>query len=216
MAYDYLLADMFFLLLMGVIFYFRNDLRRKILFLSLLCLPLGFSEIFFVPFYWNPTTLFGWIPGIESFLCAFAIAGVAGGVFEFVFFKKIHPIKKEYTSKVALVVVLVTFLGLYLFINFNLVYTSTIMMFLGAITIFVQRPDLIKSSLFAAILFNLFYIFVLLLLGYFIGLPWKIWNLSDLVGIQFLGIPLEEQVWTFSFGLFWSHLYEYIRGYELK
>jgi len=37
----------------------------------------------------------------------------------------------------------------------------------------------------------------------------QVWNLKALSGLEILGIPLEELAFAFSFGFFWSGVYEY-------
>ena len=55
----------------------RKDLRKEIILASLLGMPLGLSDYIFIPWYWNPHMLFNLKPGIESFIFAFAIGGIA-------------------------------------------------------------------------------------------------------------------------------------------
>ena len=63
------------------IFLKRKDLRKEMLWASLLGMPFGFIDYFLVPKYWNPDSLFGIIKkygvGIESFFFFFVMSGVA-------------------------------------------------------------------------------------------------------------------------------------------
>ena len=54
MAYVYLIASFIMAIFWAIFFIIRKDLRKKILFTSLIGGILGFTEIFFVPNYWNP------------------------------------------------------------------------------------------------------------------------------------------------------------------
>jgi hypothetical protein len=38
----------------------------------------------------------------------------------------------------------------------------------------------------------------------------RVWNLPELTGVLFLGIPLEELLFGFAFGLYWSGAYEHV------
>ena len=36
------------------------------------------------------------------------------------------------------------------------------------------------------------------------------WNLAALSGVIFAGVPLEELMFAFTFGLYWSSVYEHL------
>ena len=43
----------------------------------------------------------------------------------------------------------------------------------------------------------------------------KFWNLETVSGILILGVPLEELMYAFTFGMVWSTIYETIFKYKL-
>ncbi len=42
------------------------------------------------------------------------------------------------------------------------------------------------------------------------------WNLSALSGILVMGVPLEELMFAFTFGMMWSGVYEHLRYYAIR
>ena len=42
------------------------------------------------------------------------------------------------------------------------------------------------------------------------------WSLDNLLGIRILGVPIEELMYAFSFGLMWAPMYEYVHGKKIK
>lgn len=83
-------------------------------------------------------------------------------------------------------------------------------MFAGGVAAVLCRPDLLPNTLLGGILFLAFYTLFL------IGLEWsapgyiaKVWNLQALSGVVPFGLPLEELLFGFGFGLFWAGLYEH-------
>jgi hypothetical protein len=76
--YIYLIGVVVYGLIWIVFFLMRKDLRRKLLLSSLVCAPLGVSEILFIPEYWIPK--FKTIPlGDELFLESLLFCFVLGG-----------------------------------------------------------------------------------------------------------------------------------------
>ena len=85
-------------------------------------------------------------------------------------------------------------------------------MLVGAATAILSRPDLVRKTLVGGLLFLAYYALFMLALvitapGYIEG----VWNLPALSGILVLGIPLEELLFGFAFGLFWSSVYEHLK-----
>jgi hypothetical protein len=44
----------------------------------------------------------------------------------------------------------------------------------------------------------------------------NVWNFTDISGILVAGIPLEELLFAFAFGMMWSSAYEHTFGYAFK
>ena len=79
------------------------------------------------------------------------------------------------------------------------------------------RPDLKKKILLSGILFLIIYfLFFLFFNIIYPNAIEKFWNLEVLSGILISGIPLEELIFAFSFGLSWGSIYEYIKWYKIN
>ena len=81
---------------------------------------------------------------------------------------------------------------------------------LGVIASNVCRPELRRKSIVGGLLFFALYAVFML------GLKWSapgyivaVWNLTALQGGLLYGIPTEELLFGFSFGLYWSSVYEH-------
>ena len=112
---------------------------------------------------------------------------------------------------------IIIFLPLQIFSNFNPIYPASIAMFVGAIATLFCRHDLKKKILLSGFLFLiLYFLFFLFFNSVYPYAIEKFWNLKELTGILISGIPLEELIFAFTFGLMWSSVYEHIRWYRLK
>ncbi len=191
-------------------------------------MPLGLTEPLFVPEYWNPPSLFDLAAktgfDIESLIFAFSIGGIAAVLYE-LFFKVKHKKinKKEMNSGkhrfhlLALSSPVIVFLFLYFFTNLNPIYSAITAMFIGSFSVILCRPNLKNKILVGGLLFLVIYfIFFFLLNLVYPGWIEKIWNLGAISGILFLGIPIEELLFAFSFGMMWSGIYEHVKWYELE
>ena len=178
-------------------------------------IPLGLK---FVPDYWNPDTLFdlGRITGgfaIEDGIFMFFVGGIAAVVYEYSFRKRI-VLRRSYKPHIRALVIGLLFAVLFMILfQLNPIWFLIVFGVAGAIALCVERPDLIRHSFFGGVTFTLLYgvafVFFLLLFPEFIE---RVYNLNALSGISFLGIPLEEFLYAFSFGLLWAPLYEYAHG----
>jgi hypothetical protein len=219
----------FSLILLGIwflIFIFRKGLRNEMFLVSLFTMPFGLTEPFFVPEYWNPPSLFNLASktgfDIESLIFTFAIGGIASVIYEVVFKVKHEKIKRYIRKKHkfylwVLFSPFIVFLPLYVFTNLNPIYSASIAMIMGGIAIIFCRPDLLKKILLGGVLFLglyfSFFFFFNLIYPNFIK---EVWNLSAISGILILGVPLEELMFAFTFGMLWSGFYEHINWYRLK
>jgi hypothetical protein len=92
----------------------------------------------------------------------------------------------------------------------NPIYADIAAMVVGAIAAVLCRPDLKPNTLLGGVLYLAFYTIFLL------GLKWslpgyieQVWNLKALSGIVIYGLPIEELMFGFSFGLVWTGIYEH-------
>ncbi len=221
----------FSLILLGiwlVIFIAKPSVRKEMFWVSLFTMPFGLTEPLFVPEYWNPPSLFNLAArtgfDIESLIFSFAIGGIGTVLYEFVFKAKHKKMSmKEMHSRrhrfhlLSLTSPIIAFLLLETLTNLNPIYSTSIAMFIGGVAAILCRPDLKKKiwiggALFLAIYFVFFLFFNLV----YPGLVQEVWNLSAISGMLILGIPLEELMFAFTFGMMWSSVYEHVLWYRVK
>ena len=181
---------------------------------------LGISEPIFVPEYWDPPSLFELARrtgfDIESFIFSFAIGGI-GVVLYHTFTRKdfapVEPIVRwqplHRFHLYALLAPFALFVPLY-FGPWNPIYPSIACLVIGAIMAVFCRPDLRYKTLVGGVLFlGLYGIYMFGLKWFAPGYIEQVWNLPVLSGIMIFGIPLEELLFGFTFGLYWTGVYEH-------
>lgn len=188
---------------------------------SLATMPFGLTEPLFVPEYWNPPTLFDLAQrtgfDLESLIFCFGIGGVGSVLYSVLTHRndvpvaeaeKHQPLHRHHYK--ALVSPFIAFLLLY-FLPWNPIYPSITAMAVGAIATILCRPDLKTKTWIGGVLFLVYYfVFFLALEASSPGYAQQVWNLPDISGILLLGIPLEELLFAFAFGLYWSGVYEHL------
>ena len=197
-----------------------NDVRKEVLGASVLASVFGLTEPIFVPRYWDPPSLFNLAQttgfDIESFIFAFSVGGIVVGLFERIFsmhHKALEPGETKYTRNTSLfaftIFVSALFISLLLFLPLNPIYSTIITLLAGGSLVVYLRPDLRLKMITSAILFTAFYLlyflwFVLFAPGYVA----QVWDMKALSGLLIAGIPLEEILFAFGFGFFWSGIYD--------
>lgn len=222
MEYAYLIGALMGLAIWLIFFTIRKDLRKEILFGSLLATPMGFSGSFFIPEYWDPIVLFDLTEkakfSIEGLLFSFAFGGIATIIFEVFTRKKIIKIKPSYKTHI---LPYFFFIILFIILEFifpdKSIFNCTFSLLLVAIFIGYKRKDLITQMIFSGFVFTflyfLFFIFFNIIFPNYIK---EIYSLKNLLGINLLGTPIEEFLFAFSVGSSWSVIYEYVKGYKTK
>jgi len=188
---------------------------------SLVTAPFGLIEPLFVPEYWNPPTLFDLAQrtgfDLESLIFSFGIGGVSSVLYSVLTHRgdipvleaeKHQPLHRHHYK--ALVSPFIAFLLLY-FLPWNPIYPSIAAMAVGAIATILCRPDLKTKIWVGGVLFLVYYfVFFLALEASSPGYVQQVWNLPAISGILLLSIPLEELLFAFAFGLYWSGVYEHL------
>ena len=83
-------------------------------------------------------------------------------------------------------------------------------MFIGALATLYCRPNLKYKIWVGGLLFTVYYsIFFYSLIILVPNYVTKVWNLPVLSGILVFGMPTEELLFAFTFGMLWSSLYEH-------
>lgn len=211
-----------FLTLWAVIYWSKKSVRKEMLKMSLITMPFGLTEPLFVPEYWFPPSLFNLAENtgfdIESLIFSFAIGGIGTVLYNLIFEKTHAEIpynerkhKRHKRHIYILFTPILVFAVLSFFTTLNHIYCGVIAMFIGGLTTLYCRPDLKGKIWIGGILFTLLYFtyFGSILLFYpeYVELYW---NLKNLTNILILGTPLEELLFAFTFGMYWSGLYEHL------
>jgi hypothetical protein len=183
--------------------------------------PFGLTEPLFVPRYWNPPSLFNLAQrtgfDLESLIFCFAIGGVGVVVYDFVTSAGLKPVERcERTAhrhryhRAALLAPVITF-SILCGLPWNPIYPAIIALMVGGLATIACRPDLKLKTLIGGGLFAGYYaVFMLLLEWSAPGYIERVWNLPALSGVVLGGIPLEELLFGFAFGTYWSGIYEHL------
>ena len=200
----------------------RADIRRELVGVSLGTMLLGLTEPLFVPVYWNPPTLWNLARrtgfDLESLLFSFAVGGIVFAAYDVISgaapseslaHERGHPRHRFHVLAIlsaplafALVVVLT---------RLNPIYAAAIGLVTGFFATCYCRPDLwckmlVSGGLFVLLYFVVFTLFNLAFPGYVVA----VWNLAGISGLRLAGVPLEELMFAFTFGLYWSSIYEHL------
>ncbi|MDD1665030.1 MAG: lycopene cyclase domain-containing protein [Methanomicrobiales archaeon] len=198
--------------------------RHEMLVVSAWTSLLAVTEPLFVPAYWNPPSLFGLAQStgfdIESFIFSFGIGGLAVVLYELIIPVRHVPFRKKHTHlyyPLALVFTPVLFVVITLLTRINPIYSAIIALLSGGCLVLVVRWDLRRKMVLSAVIFlGLYSAYFLTLVVSAPGYVERVWDLKALSGLEILGIPLEELAFAFSFGFFWSGVYEYALFKRLK
>ena len=202
-------------------YFFGKSHRPQMIWGTVITAPLALTSFLFVPQYWRPPSLFDldarFRVGIEDFLWAGAVGGIASVVGEMFLKERLavrrkQPRKKHYAP---FIVMLVVFLVLWFWHPHKNIYNTAIAFAVCALVVAFLRSDLILTMFVGAGVFTLLY-FALFL--YFLALypdfvP-RYYNVPNLLGIYAAGVPIEELLFAASGGAVWSVAYEYLQGYR--
>lgn len=206
----------------GIIYMGRPDYRRVMLKMSLITMPFGLTEPLFVPEYWDPPSLFNLAEktgfDIESLIFSFAIGGIGAVLYHLVQRRNLIEIPvserkhaRHRLHRFILLVSVLVFALLAFFTSLNHIYCGIIALFTGALATLYCRPDLKGKIWIGGLLFTLMYfIYFGSILPFYPNYVEQYWNLDALSQVLILGVPLEELLFAFSFGMLWSSLYEHI------
>lgn len=225
--YEWLIFTLILLGIWLVIYIINKSQRKEMMWVSFLTMPFGLTEPLFVPEYWSPPSLFNLAArtgfDLESLIFSFAVGGIGTVLYGTIFKVKHKKVSKQEMHKkrhrfhkLAVISPAVIFFPLHFLIELNPIYTASISMLVGGLATVLCRPDLKKNVLvsgsFFMILYFLFFLLINLIFPHFINF----WNLEVLSGVLVLGVPLEELVFAFTFGMFWSSVYEHVLWYKTK
>ena len=223
--YAWLIWASAFLLPWALLYLADPALRRPMLWASALTAPFGLTQPLFVPTYWNPPSLFDLAQrtgfDLESLVFCFAIGGLGVAAYRAMTRVRLasmdhqaHSLPRHRWHLFALASPLVVFGGL-MVLGWNPIYPGILALFAGAVATVLCRPDLFRNALFGGAAFLALYTVFLL------GLKWiwpgyieSVWNLDALFALRPAGLPLEELLFGFAFGMYWSSVYEHLTWHQ--
>ncbi len=218
MTYVYLILFAVFGAVWAVYFLLRRDLRRKLLFSSLISLPLGLTEPIFIPGYWVPQ--FKVIPlGEELFLESLLFCSVLGGFaatsYQVILGKKIfrlgeiHPALTLTAPAIFLPVYLPGGTQFYGNIAF---YVAGSMLAGSALLICRLGRGAVAPILLSGVVATLLYTGIYLVFWHSFPELRASYQLRHFSGVSLGGLPVEEYLWIFAFACYWAPLYEIWRS----
>jgi hypothetical protein len=189
---------------------------------TLIAAPMALTSILFVPQYWTPASLFNLDQrirvGIEDFLWAAAVGGIAAVFGEVIVKDKLAAIRQSRHKRhyLPFVFVAVLFGALELWRN-NTMDNTIISFAAGALVLAYLRRDLIPLMIASTISFTvLYFVLFLAVLALYPEFVTRFYNLPNLLGIYLRKVPIEELLFAATGGAIWSVAYEYVHGYRLE
>ncbi len=221
--YSYLVGALIFGSAWLACYFLGKNYRAEIRWGTLISAPMALTSILFIPQYWTPPSLFDLDQkvkvGIEDFLWAAAVGGIASVVAEILLKERLSVMRRTAHKRhfAPFVVVVAVFTALDLWHRDKTIYNTIIAFAVGAIVIAVLRSDLIPTMLIGALSFTALYfvLFLIVLLLYpdFVN---RFYTIPKLLGVYVRGVPIEELLFAGTGGAIWSVAYEYLQGYRLE
>ena len=203
--------------LFAAIFYYRPDLRRRMIRMGIAVGILGvLSEAVFFQDYWHPPLVirFGRFGGIEDFFFGFSFGGICVALYDVVFHKRLK--KKGYPHYwiIPLLVVSEVLSILILSQYMNSIYASAIGFVLPAAAVIAVRRDLIVETVFSAILgASLLILMEMILLLLAPNYLRQYFLLYGEVPLIFGVVPITEFLWGAAFAAIVGPLRDFEFGY---
>ena len=217
MEWAYLGSNIISMSLWGVLFWLRQDLRRPMLTMSLLAIPLALFDIVFVPTYWQPVTIFDIPVGIEGFIFSFSVGGIASVIYIEITNRRLRHIGRK-NSLHALWLPLVTLALFFLaevFCSPNPEISAYIAVLSSVLITLGLRKDLIQSAIVGSLVFGIVYFLLLKLWTLAFPGVYDWFSFEHLPKLYIWGVPGWEAIFGFVFAAYWVNLYELIFGYRL-
>lgn len=218
--YVWLFWSLAFLVPWWVLYAAFPERRRAMLWSSSLTALLGLTEPLFVPEYWNPPSLFDLAQrtgfDIESLIYGFGVGGIGAVLYNALTKKHLMPMSSHERSsprhrfhRLALATPYLVFVALY-FLPWNIIYPSIVALFAGGLAGVLCRPDLARKTVIGGMMFTGFYVLFLGALEIMApGYIARVWDLPALSGVMIGAFPIEEILFGFGVGAYWTGVYEH-------
>lgn len=210
--YSYLIACLFGIPMVVLVFIFGRHQRQMMLISGLLLTIFSPHAILHNYSYWTPIRLFQLPYGIEDMICCFSLGSVLWYFSIFPFRDKIQYHFQTWVF-IKRLIPLLTILGVTWFICWfsgtGPVTAAIMAQTVVLIIILYLMPSLRTFVINAIILYPPYYLFILFLTGWIIPGFFNIWDGTTLWGPRFCGLPLDEYIWIFTFAPFWVAITTY-------
>ncbi len=218
MEYAYLGSNIISMSVWALLYIWRQDLRRQMLIMSILAMPLAFFDLLFVPTYWQPVTIMQIPIGIEGFIFSFSVGGIAAVAYAEVTGRRMRKIE----NKTRLHAVWLPFVSGALFFlcevtgSPNPEISAYVATLASLVILLFLRKDLLQSAVVGSVAFGLIYLLSLKL--WLILYPEaRDWFVSEnMPKIFFWGVPGWEVLFGFIFAAYWVNLYPLFFGYRFS
>jgi Lycopene cyclase len=221
--YSYLVGAGIFWVAWVVCAFLGRAYRSEMRWGTLIAAPMALTSLLFVPEYWNPPSLFNLDAkvrvGIEDFLWAAAVGGIAAVVGEILLKEHLRTLRSSRHRRRygPFVLAAAAFLALRFPLHWKTMPSTIVALALCALALAVLRPNLIKLMLVSAASFTiLYFVLFLIVLALYPDFVKCFYTLQNLLGIYVCGVPIEELLFAASGGAVWSIAYEYVHGYRLE
>ena len=198
-----------------VLFIYSKNTRKEMVITGILVTPFVVIDYFTVPMYWTPKTLFNIPVGIEGFIFTFFLSGIAAVIYEVVMRKRIGKKKDKFNTNSIVIFIAVTLfvILLFWFIKINIIYFIILENMFSSGVICFFRKDLLKDTIYSALFFSSVNFIIFTLWGLLVPSALNWWTIK---GIRLGVIPIQELLFSFSFGAFVGPLYEYLTNGRIK
>lgn len=211
------LAEIFLIVLM--IKWVKKEQRLPMVLSGILFLPFGFSEIGFIPEYWNPNYIFSFIIGPEDVLFGFAngclVWFLATQTLRGNVRLSIQPsllIRRYLISSVGGFTVGATCFLL----DFKMMSSVLMATLAVGVTILIFYRKLWRLALSGLLGYSLFHTLISKIAFIFNPTFLLQWNTSSFWGRTFLGFPIGEIAWSASFGAVWPLIMGWLFETEIE
>jgi hypothetical protein len=198
------------------LYHLLPDSRTAMLWTGLVAAPAGpITEYWHHLDYWRPIYLVefkigGWCFGLEDGIVAFALTGIAAGLYEHLCcrrgFASSGPASLKTLTRLSGWGFLAWFLWLVFMRVLGMNSTNAISFTMMVLSLAMVREyrNLLPTLLSVALLFGVgsWFMYAGFLIPIFPGLIQNSWNLQALSGVMLTGVPLEEILWFTAVGSF--------------